>query len=48
MVDNPYRMGQGGHVHVHLPLHLPCAFGSMVVAHLRTRSCCDAVSPQYR
>jgi hypothetical protein len=39
MSKNRYGDGQVRRVHVHLPLHLPYAFGTMVPAHLRARSC---------
>lgn len=48
MARNHHGIGQVRRVHVHLPLHLLYAFGSMALAHLRDRSCCAAVSPQYR
>jgi hypothetical protein len=38
MCGNRHVKVQFRHVHVHLPLHLPCAFGTMVLAHLRARS----------
>lgn len=47
MSKNRHGIGQVRRVHVHLPLHLPSAFGTMDPAHLRARSCCAAV-PQYR
>jgi hypothetical protein len=38
MRGNRHVRGQFRHVHVHLPLHLPCAFGTMGLTHLRARS----------
>lgn len=37
MTKNPGGSGQDGRVHVHLPLHLPYAFGTMVPTHLHAR-----------
>lgn len=39
MRKNRHGAGQVRHVHVHLPLHLPYAFGTMVRAHLHALSC---------
>jgi hypothetical protein len=40
MSKNQHGSGQVRHVHVHLPLHLLYAFGTMDPApHLRARSC---------
>lgn len=39
MRKNQHGAGQVRRVHVHLPLHLPCAFGTMVRAHLHALSC---------
>lgn len=39
MSKNRHGAGQVRRVHVHLPLHPPYAFGTMVLAHLRARSC---------
>src|SRR6478609_10752251 len=45
MTKNRHGFGQVRRVHVHLPLHLPYALGTMEPAHLRARSCCAAVPP---
>ncbi len=39
MHKNQHGVGQVRRVHVHLPLHLPYAFGTMVRAHLHALSC---------